>query len=231
MYFSIRESDAISRKWPSIGPCKPGIATEYAFSWACSGWWWTFFSGVLEAIERLMYSVDEWLRFRSGETAMALYFKAGLGAIWSLVAYILRFCVTLLIEPQINPIKHFPVVTVSHKLLVPLIPHLAWILETRMGIEKGWAWTLASAVIFSIPGIFGFLVWELKENWRLYAANRKKGLSPIIIGKHGETMVRLLKPGLHSGTLPKLFAKLRRAERKARASGNWQPVRKYLHAL
>jgi hypothetical protein len=74
-------------------------------------------------------------------------------------------------------------------------------------------------------------VWELKENWRLYAANRKKGLSPVVIGKHGETMIRLLKPGFHSGTLPKLFAKLRRAERKARGSGNWRPVRKYLHAL
>ncbi len=86
-------------------------------------------------------------------------------------------------------------------------------------------------VIIAIPGIFGFLVWELKENWRLYAANRKKGLSPVIIGKHGENMLRLLKPGFHSGTLPKLFAKLRHAERKARGSGNWRPVRKYLHAL
>jgi hypothetical protein len=74
-------------------------------------------------------------------------------------------------------------------------------------------------------------VWELKENWRLYAANRKKGLSRVVIGKHGENMLRLLKPGFHSGTLPKLFAKLRRAERKARSGGNWRPVRKYLHAL
>ncbi len=100
-----------------------------------------------------------------------------------------------------------------------------------MGIEKGWAWTLASTVIVCIPGIFGFLVWELKENWRLYAANRKKDLSPVVIGKHGETMFRLLKPGFHSGTLPKLFAKLRRAERKARSGGNWRSVRKHLHAL
>jgi hypothetical protein len=218
---------------------------EMAADWAVQTWnrygirffmglFWLvvdFFRGVLEVVERLMYSVDEWLRFRSGESAVTLCFKAGLGAIWALIAYILRFCITLLIEPQINPIKHFPVVTVSHKLLVPIIPHLAWIFTTRMSIEKGWAWTLASAVIVSIPGIFGFLVWELQENWRLYAANRKEGLSPIIIGKHGENMVRLLKPGFHSGTLPKLFAKLRRAERKARGSGNWQPVRKYLHAL
>jgi hypothetical protein len=218
---------------------------EMAADWAVQTWnrygirffmglFWMvieFFNAMLEALERLMYGVDEWLRFRSGETTATLCLKTGLGAIWAFAAYILRFCVTLLIEPQINPIKHFPVVTVSHKLLVPIIPHLAGVFASRMGIEKGWAWTLASAVIISIPGIFGFLVWELQENWRLYAANRKKGLCPVVIGKHGETMVRLLKPGFHSGTLPKLFAKLRRAERRARAGGNWRPVRKYLHAL
>ena len=190
-----------------------------------------FFKGVLEGIERLMYGVDEWLRFRSGETAATLWLKAGLGAVWALAAYVLRFCVSLLIEPQINPIKHFPVVTVSHKLLVPLIPNLASIFESKMGMEKGWALTLAPTVIIAIPGIFGFLVWELKENWRLYAANRKKDLRPAVIGKHGENMLRLLKPGFHSGTLPKLFAKLRHAERKARGSGNWRAVRKYLHSL
>jgi hypothetical protein len=98
-------------------------------------------------------------------------------------------------------------------------------------MEKEWAYTLAGTVIAGIPGIFGFLVWELKENWRLYAANRPKGLQPMIIGRHGETMGRLLKPGFHSGTIPKLFAKLRRAERKARASGNWKAVRKQLHGF
>ncbi len=129
---------------------------ELAVDWAVQTWhrygirffmglFWLvidFFNGVLEAVERLMYGVDEWLRFRSGETALTLCLKAGLGAIWAFVAYILRFCVSLLIEPQINPIKHFPVVTVSHKLLVPLIPHLASIFESKMGMEKGWALTL-----------------------------------------------------------------------------------------
>ena len=87
------------------------------------------------------------------------------------------------------------------------------------------------AVIWSIPGIFGFLVWELTANWRLYAANRRRQLAPVTIGSHGETMARLLKPGFHSGTLPKRYAKLRRAERHARAGGNWHAVRKHLQAL
>jgi hypothetical protein len=36
-------------------------------------------------------------------------------------------------------------------------------------------------------------------------------LRPVAIGHHGETMERLLRPGFHSGTIPKLFGKLRSA--------------------
>jgi hypothetical protein len=34
-------------------------------------------------------------------------------------------------------------------------------------------------------------------------------LRPEIVGHHGETVLRLLRPGLHSGTVPKLYARLR----------------------
>jgi hypothetical protein len=61
-----------------------------------------------------------------------------------------------------------------------------------------------------IPGIFGFLAWELKENWRLYRANQSPTLDPEMIGGHGERMIHFIRPGFHSGTLPKLFARLRR---------------------
>jgi hypothetical protein len=44
-------------------------------------------------------------------------------------------------------------------------------------------------------------------------------------------MTRFLKPGFHSGTVPKRFAKLRRAERRIRAGGSWNAVRKQLLAL
>jgi hypothetical protein len=81
-------------------------------------------------------------------------------------------------------------------------------------------------MLHALPGAAGFLVWELKENWRLYRANRPANLEPVPIGHHGETMLRLLKPGFHSGTLPKLYAKLRRAERRAFRSGNWRSAHK-----
>ena len=30
-------------------------------------------------------------------------------------------------------------------------------------------------------GLFGFLAWELKENWRLYARNRPRTLRPALV--------------------------------------------------
>ncbi|HWE37927.1 MAG TPA: hypothetical protein VG406_15260 [Isosphaeraceae bacterium] len=168
-----------------------------------------FFNRLLEGVDRLLYSVDEWLRFRGGEGRLSLAAKAALGVGWFVVTYIVRFVVNLLVEPQINPIKHFPVVTVSHKIILPFLPRVA----ERLPLAPAEAKSAATLIVAAIPGAIGFLVWELKENWRLYAANRSPSLRPVMIGHHGETMVRLLRPGFHSGTLPKLFARLRRAER------------------
>jgi hypothetical protein len=187
------------------------------------------FKWILETVERLMYAVDEWLRFRRGDRRVSVVAKAGLGLLWFFVAYVLRFAVNVLIEPQINPIKHFPVVTVGHKLLLGAYHPFARLLESTM--EPAMAWTVSFAIIWCIPGIFGFLVWELKENWRSYAANRRPNLFPARIGPTGETMARFLKPGFHSGTLPKRYAKLRDAERQARAGGSWYPVRKHVQVL
>lgn len=168
------------------------------------------FRRALDLVEGTLYAVDESLRFRTDESGLMLAIKAILGAVWSVVEAFVRFCVTLLIEPQLNPIKHFPVVTVSHKLLVPMIPVVAAQLVATTGMERGLALTAVTFVSTAIPGVFGFLAWELKENWRLYAANRAATLRPSAVGHHGETMRRLLLPGFHSGTLPRLFARLRR---------------------
>jgi hypothetical protein len=176
-----------------------------------------FFKMLLDRVERLLYAVDEWLRFKEGDTLLARIFKPVLAAIWKVLTYVVRFVLTVLVEPQINPVKHFPVVTVGHKLCLPLIPVLAPVLQSTLHLEKmAGAYTLATAIITCIPGLFGFLVWELKENWRLYKANRARDLRPVPIGHHGETMLRLLRPAFHSGTIPKLFAKLRKAQRRGK---------------
>ncbi|MBI3861304.1 MAG: hypothetical protein HY290_05355, partial [Planctomycetia bacterium] len=169
---------------------------------------------LMDGVERVLYAVDEWLRFRSGESRLVLTVKAVFGLAWAFVHGVIRFCVTLLIEPQINPIKHFPVVTVSHKLVLGTFYFpLSRLLQNFY--DKPTAFTMSGLILFCIPGIFGFLAWELKENWKLYAANRSKTLRPVRIGSHGETLRRLLVPGFHSGTIPRLFAKRRRAARHA----------------
>jgi hypothetical protein len=186
-----------------------------------------FFNRLLEALDRFLYQVDEWLRFRSGQGRKTLAAKAILGVIWFYLAYVTRFCINLLIEPQINPIKHFPVVTVSHKILLPNYLIIAKPLE-RLGLSAARAATFTFAIVTMIPGIFGFLAWELKSNWRLYRANRSVTLRPVQVGTHGETIARLLRPGLHSGTLPRLFSRLRHAVRHHRGDA---AVQKQLSAI
>jgi hypothetical protein len=171
------------------------------------------FKRLLEDVERMLYAVDELLRFRAGDNRFGLVWKPILGLVWFCVTYVIRLGVNLFVEPTVNPIKHFPVVTVTAKLIVPLIKPLTELimvpLEPLVGTTV--ALLLAGVIIFFLPGLAGFLVWELKENWRLYRSNRRPLLEPVIVGSHGETVPRLLRPGLHSGTLPKLFARLRRA--------------------
>ena len=196
------------------------------------------FKTVLEAIDRFLYTVDEWLRFRAGQGRPALVVKTTLGLIWFVVTYVVRMYVNVFIEPSVNPIKHFPAVTVMAKILVPFwgvlwgTVHNPGLLCLPFEFLGAWkAWTIGFVLLHSLPGAAGFLVWEFKENWRLYRTNRPRTLRPEIIGHHGETMLRLLKPGFHSGTLPKLYAKLRRAERKGHRGAGWKSAQRVREAL
>jgi hypothetical protein len=175
------------------------------------------FRSVTEWLERILYAVDEWLRFRTGDSQLSAIVKPILGLVWFFVAYAVRSMINLFVEPTFNPIKHFPVVTVAAKLLFPFIPVLApRITAAASPIVGLWAaGFFAAAGLFFIPGFAGFLVWELKENWRLYEANRPSTLRPATPGSHGETVRRLLRPGFHSGTVPKLFSRLRRTDGRA----------------
>jgi hypothetical protein len=177
------------------------------------------FQAVSNWIERRLYAVDEWLRFRGGDSQGSLAMKAVIGLVWFPFAYVTRFAFYLLLEPQINPVKHFPVVTVSHKVILPLTPSLADALNVSEATAAG--------ILGCIPGIFGFIAWELMANWRLYRANRPDRLRPVMIGSHGETMRGLLRPGFHSGTVPKLYRKLRKADRR----GEDAPSARYHYEL
>jgi hypothetical protein len=190
------------------------------------------FARVLEAVDRVIYAVDEKLRFRSGEGRGSLYAKAVLGAVWGLLTYILRIIINLFVEPTVNPIKHFPTVTVAAKMLVPYLIPLSHAIAFRLKFL--WSWvgkTIAWSALGFLPGLAGFIVWELKENWKLFEANRPRNLVPVMIGHHGETMRRLVLPGFHSGTIPKLFTKLRHTERQAYRTGRHEAARKAREAI
>jgi hypothetical protein len=193
-------------------------------------WIMDVFQRLLAGLDRILHTLDEWSRFRTRDSQIVKTGKFITGSLWAVIAYFVVLVSTLLIEPQINPIKHFPVVTVSHKLLLPMGPFFVGRLTPFIGTAK--ANTLVWSTIWLIPGIFGFLVWELRGNWRLYAANRPQVLQPQAVGHHGETMVALLRPTFHSGTLPKLFARLRNAVRRQnepagkKQLNRWQAVLK-----
>jgi hypothetical protein len=203
---------------------RPGWNMQDQIAEALSDWWRrirvNFLPGLISAIiddfralanwvEGRFYAVDEWMRFRSGDSQGSLVTKAILGLLWFPIAYGARFVFYLLAEPQVNPVKHFPVVTVSHKVLAPLLLSMVPALADVVGKET--AGTIYFFTQLLLPGVFGFLAWELKENWRLYSANRPPLFRPVRIGSHGETMRALLRPGFHSGTVPKIYRKARRA--------------------
>ena len=196
-------------------------------------WSWIIwiFRELLGAIDRMLYAVDEWFRFRAGQSKPSLVLKVLLGIVWFPIAYLVRFVFFLLVEPQVNPVKHFPVVTVSHKLLLTQILPVSGPVAVALNIGNESAAGLVTFVFACIPGIFGFIVWELKENWRLYAANRPECITPVSLGHHGETMHGLLHPGFHSGTIPKLFRKLRSLIQKAQHAGQPAKIAKPIEEL
>jgi hypothetical protein len=187
------------------------------------------FKRMVDGVESLLYTVDEWFRFRSGDSRVSMLLRVLLGVVWFPVSYLLRLYVMVLIEPGINPLKA-PISILAAKFVYPLLLS-SGVTEALIGPpERSPRYYLAWFVVVGLflwwlPDAFGFLFWETKENWRLYRANRPPTLRPVMVGPHGETVLQLLKPGFHSGTLPKLYAQWRRAEREAHQGGPWRAAR------
>ncbi|MBK5968976.1 MULTISPECIES: sulfite exporter TauE/SafE family protein [Thiorhodovibrio] len=179
-----------------------------------------------EATRRIaqgLHRVEEALMHHLHEPIGGFLVKALATPLWALAESLLQFYITVLVEPQVNPVKHFPIVTIGHKLLLPFLPGItAMMLElTGSVLPAVITIPLVTLTILLLPGLFGFVVWELKENWKLYQANHtatlrgasereaQLALEPAIIGSHGETMRGILYRGFHSGALPKAYDKVR----------------------
>ncbi|MBK8256981.1 MAG: hypothetical protein IPK82_30440 [Polyangiaceae bacterium] len=180
-----------------------------------------FFRWGMDGLERVIYRVDEALRFNEGESKLTVMLKGLVGAVWFFVAYVVRVYIALLIEPYVNPVKQVPMTAAAHKMMLPFAPQVIALFDAAfkpLGAVIGGS--LAAVTAFFFPTIFGFFGWELKENYKLYRASRKKELPESVVGAHGETMAGFLVPGFHSGTLPKLFARLRHAARREEEMAN-----------
>lgn len=197
-----------------------------------------FFKEVTRRFQQALHRIEERLSHHLGESWVALALKALLVPIWRVLEWVIQFYVTVLVEPQINPIKHFPLVTIAHKLMLPFLPLITSILVEMLApiVPKWIAIPFVTLTVLLLPGLAGFLVWELKENWKIYAANHSRAarmddvkpglyavrrdsptpspIEPAIIGGHGETLRGFLRRGFHSGTLPKSFDRLRRVLRR-----------------
>jgi hypothetical protein len=197
------------------------------------------FKTATDMLETLLFRVDEWLRFRAGDSQLSLVLRTMLGLVWFPISYVVRFYLLVLIEPCLNPLK-LPISILAAKFVYPLMVGLQWIElgglwpwswssplvpELARYIPYGLAWVLVICTFYFLPDAFGFLAWELKENWKLYRANRGEVVRPVPVGSHGETVRALLQPGFHSGTVPRLYARLRRAERDAYRTNDWHDAR------
>jgi hypothetical protein len=193
------------------------------------------FKQITDGLEYLLHTVDEWLRYRQGESQLSLVVRTIAGFLWYPVAWLTRFYLIVLIEPWFNPLKA-PVSLLAAKFMVPIYAFYLAELKEHLNDETvpvlmKVAWLILFSTIWLLPDAFGFLFWEMKENWRMYRANRQRQLRPIGVGPHGETVRQLLQPGFHSGTVPKLFARLREAEREAIRSGSWRAARTWRRSL
>ncbi|MFO0878112.1 MAG: hypothetical protein U0840_12245 [Gemmataceae bacterium] len=188
------------------------------------------FKQVLEAIEYVLFRVDEWLRFRSGDGQVSLVVRTVAGALWFPIAFLSRFYMVVLIEPMLNPVK-LPVTSLAAKVMYPIIYTSGINTSVTQVLMEAYvpgflARPFVEVTVFLLPDAVAFLIWEMKENWNLYRANRGASPRPAAFGSHGETVRGLLQPGFHSGTVPRLYSRLRAAERTSLSSRNWNAPRR-----
>lgn len=214
----------ILRNSPSGRQILDGVITRFVTFWrqvhhtlltGLIHWVIDLFSGWMHRIEQSLHRVDEVVSHHRDEKRSVTMIKAIIGPIWQALSYLIHFYTAVLVEPQVNPIKHFPVVMVADKLMMPFFPAMTVALLALLDpvLPGVISLPLATVTVLLSPGLFGFLGWELKENWKLYDANHPDGVQPAHFGPHGETLYTLLQPGFHSGALPQAFAGLRQVIR------------------
>jgi hypothetical protein len=213
---------------------------------ALVGWINDVFRDLVQALEWVLARTEDWLRLRGSAGAFAVAVRAVLGLVWWPFARLIRFYTVVLLEPMLNPLK-LPLSILFAKFVYPLMLLFPLLLVEDKSATLGYssplvglfapyltpwgALVLVMGTLWLVPDACTFLFWEMRENWRVYRANRPPVLRPVPVGPHGETVHGLLHLGFHSGTVPRLFARLRAAEREAARTDNWREARTHRDAL
>lgn len=213
---------------------------------AAFGWLNDIFRELVAALEWTLARIEDWLRLRGSTGRLAVAVRAVAGLIWMPFAFLIRFYTVVLIEPMINPLK-LPLSILFAKFVYPLLLLFPGVLQADPGSLLGYssplvgqlarfltepgAYLLVMGTLWLLPDACTFLFWEMRENWRLYRANRPAAILPASVGDHGERVGGLLHWGFHSGTVPRLYSKLRSAEREAARTDVWRDARTYRAAL
>ncbi len=204
------------------------------------------FRELVGALEWTLARIEDGLRLRGRGGPFAVAVRAVAGVLWMPFAFLIRFYTVVLIEPMINPLK-LPLSILFAKFIYPLLLLFPGLLQADQTSVLGYssplvgqlaayltepgAWLLVMGTLWLLPDACTFLFWEMRENWRLYQANRPEALRAVSVGDHGETVRGLLHWGFHSGTVPRLYARLRAAERTAARTDVWRDARTYRAAL
>jgi hypothetical protein len=213
---------------------------------ALLSWINDIFRDFVYVLEWVLVRTEDWLRLRGTSGRFSTAVRAVAGLVWMPFAFLIRFYTIVLIEPMINPLK-LPLSILFAKFIYPLLLMLPEILKSDPDSLLGYssplvnqladylsepgAWLLVMGTLWLLPDACTFLFWEMRENWKLYRANRPTAIKPVAVGEHGETIESLLHWGIHSGTVPKLFSRLRSAERSASETDVWRDARTYRASL
>jgi len=208
-------------------------------------WVSDIFRHYVDQLEWLLARGDDWFRLRGQGGTLSILIRMIAGAFWFPIAFVIRFYIVVLIEPMLNPLK-LPLSILFAKFVYPLLLVIGWLQVDKtswVGFRSDFVDVLAPymtqplaflfviGTFYLLPDAVTFLFWEMRENWRLYRANRPLGVRPVSVGPHGETVGGLLHLGFHSGRVPRLFGRLRTAERAAAETGVWRDVRTHRQAL
>jgi hypothetical protein len=198
------------------------------------------FRDLLDALEWVLARVEDWLRIRGTSGPLAMAIRVVAGVIWMPFAFLTRFYTVVLIEPMINPLK-LPLSLLFAKFVYPLLAVIGLFTLDPLGsplVERlapvltyPVAWAVVIGTFWLSPDAVTYLFWEMRENWRLYRANHPDALGVVPVGPHGERVKALLHLGIHSGTVPRLYRRLRAAEVEGGRTGEWQDARTYRQAL